>query len=326
MKKALITGVAGQNGSYLTDLLLTKDYEVHGLIRRTSNPNTRNIRHILYDPEVFNKRFFLHDGDMSDYSSLVRIIKEVQPDEIYNFAAMAGVGPSFDQPEYAIDVGGQGVLRILEALRVEKPDTKFFQATSSHIFGDTYETPQDENTPVQPISPYACAKALGHHLVHYYRVAYDMFCCSAIYYAHSSPRYSEGFLLSKIIHSLWRIQDGVQDKLELGNLDVPMDIGYAPEYMEGTWNIMQQEKPDDFILATGEAHTSREFLEIAFKASGLDMDKHLVINDKLKRKSEVAELIGNANKAKEAFGFNPKVKFKDLVKLMYEGRRPNKIS
>lgn len=318
-KVALVTGCSGQDGSYLADILLAKGYNVHGLIRRTSKPNTQNIRHLLYDQEIFNKRFFLHDGDISDQGSLTRIIKEVQPDEVYNFAAMAGVGPSFTQPEYALDTAGLGVLRLLEAIRTVKPDTKFFQAGSSHIFGDTPAVPQTEVTIKQPISPYGVAKSMGQHLVHYYREAYGMYCCSAIFYAHASPRYSEGFLLSKIIHSLWRIQSGEQQNLELGNLDVEMDIGYAQEFMEAVFNIMHQDKPEDFIICTGETHTSQEFLDAALEVSGVSPDK-VKIDESLKRQSEVSVLVGDYSKANKAFGYKPNIKFKDLVSLMYDSR------
>lgn len=321
MKKALILGVTGQDGSYLSDILLDKGYEVHGMIRRTSKPNTQNLRHILYDSAVHGKRFFLHDGDISDQGSLMRIVREVQPDEVYNFAAMAGVGPSFFQPEYALDTGGVGVLRALEAIRLEKPDAKFFQAGSSHIFGDTSQSPQTESTPKQPISPYGVAKTTGQNLVHYYRQAYGTFACSAIFYAHASPRYSEGFLLSKIVHTIHRIEEGLQDTLEVGNLDVPMDIGYAREYMDAVFKIMQQGEPDDFILATGETHTSREFLDTAFEVAGLDVNKHVIVNDNLKRPSEVSVLVGDYSKAKEAFGFEPRVTFRELIELMYGQKR-----
>lgn len=316
-KKAVILGVTGQDGSYLTEILLAKGYVVYGMVRRTSRPNTTHLNHILYD-EAYKDRFILKEGDMADQGSLMRLIREVQPDEVYNFAAMAGVGPSFYQPEYALDTGGIGVLRILEAIRLEKPDTKFFQAGSSHIFGDTPTTPQTETTPKQPISPYGVAKAMGQNLVHYYRQAYGMFCCSAIFYAHASPRYSEGFLLSKVIHTIWRIEQGLQKTLEVGDLNTPMDIGYAKEYMEAVYEIMHQDNPDDFIIATGTQHTAQEFLDEAFRVAGLDKAKHVIFNPAYKRPSEVSVLVGDYSKAKDAFGFEPKVTFKELIRLMYE--------
>jgi GDPmannose 4,6-dehydratase len=326
-KRALITGIGGQDGSYLAELLLDKGYEVHGLIRRTSNPNTRNIRHLLYDKKIFNKTLFLHDGDLADASSVRRVIGKIKPNEIYNFAAMAGVGPSFDQVEYTMDVTGSGVVRILEAIKdlytqdeIDKREVKFFQATSSHIFGATKESPQFEGTKLEPISPYACAKALGHHLVNFYREAYNIFACSAIFYAHASPRYSEGFLLSKIIHNIWKIQDGEIEEFEVGNLDVPLDVGYAKEFMEAVYSMMQIGTPDDFVLATGETHTPREILAYAFLLAGLDVDKHVKENSGIKRKSEVGVLVGDIGKARLQLDFRPQVKFKELLKIMFESR------
>lgn len=313
--KALILGCAGQDGSYLAELLLDKGYEVHGFIRRTSNPNTRNIRSLLYNPEIFNKTFFLHDGDLSDSGSLYNVINKVRPTEIYNFACMAGVSPSFYQPEYTIDTGGLAVLRILEAIRYVDPTIKFFQAGSSHIFGNTPESPQTEQTPKQPISPYGLGKALGQQVINYYRQVHGIYACSAIFYAHASPRYSESFLLGKVVHSIWRILKGEQQFFEVGNLDVPTDVGYAKDYVEAAWQMMQLDKPDDFIICTGELHTPREFIDIAFAEAGLSKDK-LKVNESLKRPSEVSILVGDFTKAKEAFGYSPKTSFETLVKTM----------
>jgi len=318
-KKAFITGITGQDASYLVELLLNKDYEVHGLIRRTSTPNTINIRHLLYDEDIFNKRFFLHDGDLMDQSSLYRIISKVEPDEIYNLGAMAGVGPSFSQPDYAIETNGNVVGRILEAIRFLNPKIKFFQAGSSHIFGDTKETPQNENTKFQPISPYALGKALGQSLVRYYREVHKLFACSAIFYAHISPRYSESFLLGKIIHSIWRIQKGEQNFMELGNLEVPSEYGYARDFMEATHQIINLNEPDDFIISTNELHTPREFIDLAFKQIGLDKDKYIKISENLKRPSEVGILTGDYSKAQAVFNYRPKTRFENLVKAMVEG-------
>ena len=292
---------------------------MHGIIRRTSYPNTQNIRHLLYNPEIFNKKLFVHDGDLADASSLFRIISQVKPDEIYNFAAMAGVGPSFFEPEYTLDVGAIGVIRMLEALRQVKPDTKFFQASSSHIFGDTLITPQTELVPLQPISPYGIAKAAAHNVLQMYKKAYKMFCCSAIFYAHASTRYSKGFMLSKVVHTVRDIRDGKADKLELGSLDMPMDIGYAKEYAEAAYNITQLDRPDDFIICTSELHTVKECVNEALKQCGLNVDKHLIINESLKRPSEVSILTGDYSKAHDAFGFKPKVKFEELINLMING-------
>jgi len=318
MKKVLITGIGGQDGSLLADFLLKKGYEVHGLIRRTSHPNTQNIRHLLYNPEINNKKFFLHDGDLSDAGSLYRIVQEVQPDEIYNFAAMAGVTPSFKQPEYTLEVGLQGVIRLLEVIKNIKKDTKFFQATSSHIFGNTKESPQTEKTVKEPVSPYGIAKAAASDFLKLYREEYGVFACSAIFYAHISPRYSQSFLLSKIIHSVWRILKGEQKVIEVGYLDNPTDVGYAKEYVEAAFNIMQQEKPDDFIICTGETHTAREFIDIVFQEAGLDKEEY-VKEKKEYFRPEVSLLIGDFSKANKTFGYKPKIKYRDLIKIMING-------
>ena len=303
--KAFITGITGQDGSYLAELLLSYGYEVHGLIRRTSIPHLQYLKPIL-------DKITLHEGDMADHGSLHNLIKKILPDEVYNFGAMAGVTPSFYQPEYSIHSCGLSVVTLLEAIRQNKPDTKFFQAGSSHIFGNTPTSPQTEETPFSPISPYGCGKALGQHLLRHYRESYGIYACSAISYAHASPRYSEGFLLSKIVAYL----RNPQGKLELGNLDVPMDIGYAKDFVEAYYNIMQQDKPDDFIISTGETHSPKEYLELAFKEFGMKMEDHVVINDKLKRVSEVSVLTGDYSKANKAFGYKPKTSFNKLVKIM----------
>lgn len=321
MKKAFITGITGQDGSYLAELLLDKDYEVHGLIRRTSNPNTRNIRRLLYDEDIFNRRFFLHDGDLMDTGSLYRIINKVEPDEIYNLGAMAGVGPSFYQPDYALETNGNVVGRILEAVKFLNPKIKFFQAGSSHIFGDTKETPQTENTTLQPISPYAIGKALGQNLVRYYREVHGLLAYSAIFYAHISPRYSESFLLGKIIHSVWRILRGEQRILELGNLEVPSEYGYAKDFMKAAWQIVQLDSPDDFIISTGELHTPREFISSAFHYAGLREEEYIRINDQLKRPSEVGILTGDYSKAARTFGYQPRTQFDELVTIIVGGEK-----
>lgn len=305
-KVALISGVLGQDGSYLAELLLSKGYEVHGIMRRVAVPNMKFVKGL---------NITLHEGDLSDPGSIYRIIDKVRPDEFYNFACMAGVAPSFNQFEYTFDTGATAVVRIIEAIRQIDPKIKFFQACSSHIFGDTPVVPQNENTPMQPISPYGLAKASSRMALHMYRRAYGMFVCSAIFYAHASPRYSESFLLSKVVHSIWRIMRGEQEYLEVGNLDVPTDVGYAKDFVEAAYNIMQQEKPDDFVICTGETHTPREFIEIAFKEAGLSLDK-LKINENLKRPSEVSLLVGDFSKANKAFGYKPRISYEELVKLM----------
>lgn len=309
MIKAFITGIAGQDGSYMAELLLRRGYEVHGMVRRTSFLNDRFIK---------NLDITVHEGDMADPGTLTRLIKEIQPDEVYNFAAMAGVGPSFFQPEYALEIGGLGVLRLLEAIRHYCPKAKFFQASSSHIFGDTPVSPQSEITPLQPISPYGIAKAMGHLLVHQYRTNYGIHACSGIFYAHASPRYSEGFLLSKIVHAVRRIKKREQETLELGDLSTEMDFGYAKEYMEAAYNLMQLEDPTDLIIATGKIHTAEEFMKTCFDVAGLDYKKHVKYNKDLKRPSEVSVLVGDISKARMFIQFEPKVKFRELIEMMYE--------
>ena len=278
MKKALITGINGQDGSYLAEILLGKGYEVYGLMRRTSSPNLSHIKDFKDNP-----KFKIYEGDMGDTGCLYKLVKEIMPDEIYNFAAMAGVSPSFNQPEYCFEIGALAVIRFLEVIKQIKPDAKFLQATSSHIFGDIKTYPQTETSPLSPISPYGLAKTSAHHAVNYYRSSQGMFVCSAIFYAHASPRYSESFLLSKVVHGIRKILKGEQKTLEVGNIDNPLDVGYAKEYMEASYKILQNDKPDDYIIATGELHTPREFIEKSFEFAGLDIKKYLRINNSLKR-------------------------------------------
>lgn len=309
--KAILTGITGQDASYLSEILLDKGYEVHGLIRRSATNNKKNISHLL-------DKIILHDGDLSDTTSLYRIINEVKPDEVYNFACMAGVSPSFKQPEYTMDTGATAVISMLEILKQIKPNAKFFQASSSHIFGSTKQAPQTEKTSLEPVSPYGVAKASAHHIINFYRTTYNIFACSAIFYAHASSRYSESFLLGKIVHAIWDILNCKDIKVPVGNITIPLDVGFAPEYAMAAFNIMQQEKPDDFIICTGEVHEPREFIEEMFKVAGLDINRYLVIDDRYNRGKEVNLLVGDYSKANKTFGYEPKVKFKELAKKIVE--------
>lgn len=311
-KRALLTGITGQDASYMAEILLEKGWEVHGLVRRNSVQDFRNIKDI-------RDKVTLHDGDMGDTSSLYRIVKEVDPFVIYNFGAMAGVAPSFKQPEYSLQSCGLSVCSLMEAVRAHNPKIRVYQASSSHMFGNTDITPQNEKTPLQPISPYGCGKALGHHLMKHYRDTYDMYAVSGIMYAHASPRYAESFLLGKIVAFLRRVKKGEDIKLEVGNIDVPMDIGYAKDFMEAIYEVMQLDEPHDFVIGTGEIHTPREFIEKAFEFTGLDLDKYLVYNDALKRPSEVAPLIADYSYLNELIGYKPKHTFDEFIKIMVEG-------
>jgi GDPmannose 4,6-dehydratase len=335
MKKALITGITGQDGSYLAELLLEKGYEVHGLIRRSSSFNTGRIEHIYQDPHTNNRRLFLHYGDLSDASNLSRLLEKIKPDEIYNLAAQSHVRVSFDIPEYTADTTGLGTLRILDAIKENNLKTKFYQASSSEMFGKVQETPQTENTPFYPRSPYGVAKLFAHWITKNYRESYNLFAVSGILFNHESPRRGSTFVTKKITEGLVKIKNGQQEKLYLGNLDAQRDWGYAKDYVEGMWLMLQQEKPDDYILATGETHSIREFVEvvakilgtdIAWEGQGLDekgIDKNtgktiIAIDPKYFRPAEVELLLGDASKAKEKLGWEPKVKFEELVKIMLE--------
>ena len=328
-KTALITGITGQDGSYLAELLLDKGYEVHGIVRRSSAPNTSRIDHLL-------DRITLHDGDLSDSSSLIRIIGLVQPDEIYNLGAQSHVQVSFDSPEYTADVDAVGVLRIIEAVRkVGLANTcKIYQASTSELYGKVEEVPQNENTPFHPFSPYAVAKLYGFWIMKEYRDAYNMFCCNGILFNHESERRGETFVTRKITLAAARIAQGLQDKLYLGNLDSLRDWGYAKDYVECMWLILQHDTPEDFVIATGEYHTVREFATLAFKEAGIDLrwegegvnekgidtatGKVLVeVDPKYFRPAEVEQLLGDPTKAKTLLGWNPrKTSFEELVKIM----------
>lgn len=320
MKKALITGITGQDGSYLTELLLDKGYEVHGLIRRASTFNTERIEHLYQDPHVNGVKLFLHYGDMADSSNLGRLIYEIQPDEVYNLAAQSHVRVSFDSPEFTGDVDALGTMRLLEAIRLtgRAKLTKFYQASTSELFGLVQEVPQKETTPFYPRSPYAVAKLYSYWAVRNYREAYGMFACNGILFNHESPRRGETFVTRKITRAVGRIKAGLQDKLYMGNIESLRDWGYAADYVEGMWRILQHDKPDDFVLATGEMHSVKEFLTEAFGAVGLDWKDYVEYDARYARPTEVDQLLGDASKARRELGWEPKVKFRELVKLMVE--------
>lgn len=318
MKKALIFGVTGQDGSYLAEVLLEKGYEVHSMVRRSATGNTRNVEHLIQDPQVFQKRFFIHHGDLADPTSLYRIISAVKPQEIYNEADQDHVGWSYDMVGFSADITGAAVGRILEIIKQVDPKIRYFQPCTSNMFGKTDTEYQTETTPFNPQSPYACAKVMAFYLTRYYRQAFGIFASTAILYNHESPRRTEEYVTRKITKSVARIACGKQDKLVLGDLSARIDWGYAREYMDAAWQILQLEKPDDFIVATGEAHSVKEFVDEAFSVAGLKSEQHVVIDASLVRPTKTSALIGNITKAKQAFGFNPRYKFKELVKLMVE--------
>ena len=318
MKKALITGITGQDGSYLAELLLSKGYEVHGIIRRASTFNTERLDHLYQDPHVHGVRLFLHYGDLSDSVSLVKLLYELKPDENYHLAAQSHVRVSFDIPEYTADITGVGTIRILEAIRETGLATRFYQASSSEMFGKVAEVPQCETTPFHPRSPYGVAKVFAYWATVNYRESYDLFASNGILFNHESPRRGETFVTRKITRAVAYIKTGLQDKLFLGNLDSKRDWGYAKEYVEAMWLMLQQEQPDDFVIATGETHTIREFCELAFHHAGLDWQKHVAFDKRYLRPAEVDILIGNPAKARRVLGWEPKVKFKELVQLMVD--------
>jgi len=318
IKKALIFGVTGQDGSYLAEVLLEKGYEVHGMVRHSATGNTRNIEHLICDPQIFQKRFFLHRGDLADPTSLYRIISTVKPQEIYNEADQDHVGWSYDIVGFSADITGAAVGRILEIIRQIDPKIRYFQPCTSNMFGETDTEYQTETSPFNPQSPYACAKVMAFYLTRYYRQAFGIFASTAIFYNHESPRRTEEYVTRKITRSVARIACGRQDKLTLGDLSLRIDWGYAREYMEAAWQILQLEKPDDFIIATGEAHSVKEFVDKAFSVVGLKSEQHVVIDQSLVRPTKTSVLIGDIAKAKQAFDFNPRYKFKELVKLMVD--------
>ncbi len=317
-KKALITGITGQDGSYLTEFLLAKGYEVHGIIRRSSSFNTGRIDHLYNDPEISNKKLFLHYGDLADASCISRLLERVVPDEIYNLAAQSHVKVSFDIPEYTADIDATGTCRVLDAIKDTRIKTKFYQASSSEMFGKVQEIPQKETTPFYPRSPYACAKLYSHWLTVNYRESYDMFACSGILFNHESPRRGETFVTRKITRGLADIMAKKTDKLYLGNLDAKRDWGYAGDYVEAMWLMLQQSEPDDYVIATGETYSVKEFLDESFGYAGLDWKKYVEISEKYFRPAEVDLLIGDPSKARKKLGWKPKVGFKDLVKMMVD--------
>ena len=318
MKKALITGITGQDGSYLADLLVAKGYEVHGIIRRASTFNTARIDHLYQDPHVNGVRLFLHYGDLADSVNLTKLLYELQPDEVYNLGAQSHVRVSFDIPEYTADVTGVGTIRILEAIRESGVKPRYYQASSSEMFGKVQEIPQKETTPFWPRSPYGCAKMFGHWATVNYRESYNLFACSGILFNHESPRRGETFVTRKISRAVAAIKLGLQSELYLGNMDAKRDWGYAPEYVEGMWRMLQADQPDDYVLATNETHTVKEFVEEAFGHVGLDWQKHVKYDARYERPAEVDLLIGDPAKAKRQLGWEPKVRFKELVQIMVD--------
>jgi len=322
MKKALITGITGQDGSYLAELLLSKGYEVHGIIRRASTFNTSRIEHLYQDPHINGVKFFLHYGDLDDANSIRKVVNKIYPDEVYNLGAQSHVRVSFDMPEYTMNITGLGTLRVLEIIRDFQAHTgkqvKFYQASSSEMFGSA-PPPQNEQTPFHPRSPYGCAKVFAYHTTVNYREAYNLFAVNGILFNHESYRRGETFVTRKITRGVARIKLGLDKKLYLGNLDSKRDWGYAPEYVEAAWLMMQQPEPDDYVIGTGESHSVKEFLIAVFTHAGMpDWEKYVEIDPYYFRPTEVGNLIADARKAKEKLGWEPKVKFAELAKIMFD--------
>jgi len=341
MKKALITGITGQDGSYLAEFLLSKGYEVHGIVRRSSSFNTERIDHIYRDPHEKGVKMFLHYGDLTDGSNISRILENIRPDEIYNLGAQSHVKVSFEIPEYTSNADGLGTLRLLDAIKDKGMNVKFYQAGSSEMFGKVQETPQKETTPFYPRSPYACAKVYAYWIATNYRESYNMFVCNGILFNHESPRRGGTFVTKKITYALSQIKSGKQDRLYLGNLEAKRDWGYAKDYVEVMWRMLQQDKPDDYVIATGETHSVREFVEEAgrhfdfdivwegkgMKEKGIDKNTGNVlieIDEKYFRPTEVDILLGDANKAREKLGWEAQTKFKELVRIMCQAEMDTK--
>lgn len=318
MKKALILGVTGQDGSYLAEVLLEKGYEVHGMVRRSATGNTRNIQHLIDDPQIFNRRFFIVRGDLADSTSLYRILEQVHPAEIYNEADQDHVSWSYDMVGYSADITGAAVGRILETIKQVDPAIRFFQPCTSNMFGKAATPTQNEQTPFNPQSPYACAKILAYYFTRYYREAHGIFASTGILFNHESPRRTEEYVTRKITRAVARIACGKQDKLALGDMSARLDWGYSREYMEAAWQILQLDRGDDFIIATGEAHSVKEFVDEAFRIVDLDPEKYVVTDPRFLRPTSTNVLVGDITKARQAFGFDPKVRFRQLVRLMVE--------
>jgi GDPmannose 4,6-dehydratase len=318
MAKALITGVSGQDGSYLAELLLSKGYEVHGLIRRSSSFNTHRLDPIYQDPHEAGVRFLMHYGDLSDSGSLVNLIRELEPDEIYHLGAQSHVKVSFEIPEYTADATAMGTARILEAIRASGVSTRFYQAGSSEMFGSA-PPPQSEQTPFHPRNPYGVAKVFAHWITINYREAYGLFAANGILFNHESPRRGETFVTRKISRAVARIKAGIQDRLFLGNLDAERDWGYAPEYVEAMWLMLQHDEPLDLVIATGESHTVREFAQLAFAHVDLEWERYVEIDPRYYRPSEVDSLRGDARNAREVLGWQPRTAFEELVRIMVDG-------
>jgi GDPmannose 4,6-dehydratase len=317
MKRALITGITGQDGSYLAELLLSKGYEVHGLIRRSSSFNTARIDHLYVDPHEPGARLFLHYGDLSDGARLVTLLSRIEPDEVYNLAAQSHVRVSFDEPEHTGDTTGVGSIRLLEALRIGKVQCRYYQASSSEMFGAS-PPPQNEDTLFYPRSPYGAAKAYAYWVTRNYREAYDIFAVNGILFNHESPRRGETFVTRKITRSAARIKAGIDQHLYLGNLDAVRDWGYAPEYVEGMWRMLQADEPTDYVLATGDAYTVRDFLVAAFEHAGLDWERHVRFDERYLRPTEVDALIGDAGRAQDILCWTPSVRTPELAEIMVD--------
>lgn len=315
---ALITGITGQDGSYLTELLLEKGYEVHGLVRRSSSLERSRLNHLYTDDSIYNKRLFLHYADLDDATTIRRVVAKVQPAEFYHLAGQSHVGLSFEIPESTCDTTAMGTLRILEILRDQPKPPRFLHASSREIFGTPTVSPQDESTPINPNSPYGCAKAFATQMTKIYREAHGLFFCNAICYNHESPRRGENFVTRKVTLAAARIKAGLQKTTTLGDLDAARDWGYAKDYVHAMWLILQQEQPDDYVLATGKTHTIRDLLDTAFNHVGLKWQDHIQINDRFKRPADACQLRGSAERARTTLGWTPDVQFSDLIKLMVD--------
>jgi GDPmannose 4,6-dehydratase len=320
VRRALITGITGQDGSYLAELLLSKGYEVHGMVRRASTFNTIRLDHLYEDPHAANPGLVLHYGDLTDGNCLSRLVSEIEPDELYNLGAQSHVRVSFDQPLYTVDVDALGTLRLLEVVRHlrKRKDIRFYQASSSEMFGKVLEIPQKETTPFRPRSPYGCAKVFSYHQVVNYREAYGLFACNGILFNHESPRRGETFVTRKITRAAGRIREGLQQKLFLGNLDAKRDWGFAGDYVEAMWRMLQQDEPDDFVIATGRTYSVREFLTLAFKRLDLDWEDHVELDSRYLRPTEVELLLGDASKARSKLDWQPTTSFEELVNMMVD--------